>query len=403
MTEYWFDSSTGEVVEDPDSIAQRLQGSDQNSFRPLLELLDAEEFPFKKGDFEVQRTKEWPKDKCIELGKWTLGVINPDDDQSRPLSENLMRRLYILGLSPSKWHLKHQFNSFAEYIAAVGSPVFRDYIHYRDWTIEDFVNYAKGISNGLSRKTKKKLYINDINQHRVAGNGPGYKLIRSRVGGLRKLNDLIGFPDVHSWEYDDYIDYGVKVAEANPDRGATPSLVEILAQRGRGPYEWTIANKFGTWRKYAEQVRFAADSIQYDRQSKMQSYRSGVESGIYPAAFGNLEDDKLARAIGLYRISEFCLRNVSQEERAAAATKIPSNFIREAMESDKSLTAGHIEMIAVTLDVFDEVWPNNGHLGYLKVGKREYAEYRAKENDQIRRYLGRKAQQQSMSVMDEAS
>lgn len=88
-----------------------------------------------------------------------------------------------------------------------------------------------------------------IEQLNYMGLSPSENYILGRFGGLREINEHLGFPNIRAWDDYDFIQYGADVIELNGADLLTPRNINLLAGAKYGPRYHTIHHRFG-WPKF---------------------------------------------------------------------------------------------------------------------------------------------------------
>lgn len=346
----WFEIDTGQLL--TGSQAQKL---DESEVLFLPEAITAPDFPpegIDSNSYSPLDRAGWQPENYVQFGRWALRTVNdgvPREDWE-PLTVQQVKRLAALGLAPTPKAISHRFTTFSEFKRRIGSPIAYERGRYDGWSLEDYINYAKKYTTGLPLSS---LQYEEL--HR-AGKGPGTSNIDAAVGGTRELNDYLGFPDTSRWEEPEYIEWGERVIRANLDTQLSIPLVTVLASRRRGPNVRTIQRRFG-WRKFkdasinAHEVRqqYFRDRAAYDQ----------VADELVP----NIEASDY-REIGRYIVAQDCLPSASPEHLLNIAQRTGS-LVVEIRHKHQQITAGHIEMVAISKGVFDDIWP----------GKEDYREF----------------------------
>jgi hypothetical protein len=357
VTEILFDVSTGEVLESNGTQAS-ITPAGNSQLVPLRDLLLAPEFPFQPGYFEHVNSKEWDRERCVQLGKRTLDIIS-DEGERRELMYKHFKRLSILGLSPSAKFIASQYATethaadFSAFKAEVGSPISYSRTRYADWGIMDYVAYAEKIRKKLGTTPRLPDYDALYN----AGKGPSPSLIEKHFGGIKRLHEHLGHPDVSDWEFEDYVGWGVRVLDANPGKSLDIHMIPVLAAQRYGPSLWSIDRDCGSWRRFKNAGTAAHMEVQQDRRVKAGEYRTLIASQQLPREFETLSDQELLTSAGKYRIATACLPQNTEKQRIALATRSSRTFTKAIREQNPNISAGEIEVIAASEGVFDDIWP----------------------------------------------
>jgi hypothetical protein len=397
MAETWFDLRNGELLIGDPAIGIRLEQSGPGDVVNVRNLLLDKQFTAKKEDFEQVDGATWQRDDLLNLGNFVLQQITEEQTPERPITTNHIRRLYILGLSPAPYYFEREFGTFSGFKQEVGSPIGYDRARYKDWDRTDIVNYVKRVAaalpEGQLRVTKK-----DLDAYASQGDGPGYALIYQRIGGgVRQLNEHLGYPDFTIWDKEDYIAYGVRVIVANGATIFNARAMDTLAMRKRGPYVQTIISHFGSWNNYKYQVIDSHQQGIEKREEKLGHYRERVAIGELPASFSKFDESKLLRSAARYDVLRACKLRFS-EKRLTELSASSANIIREVTTTHPDITAGHIEMIASSYDVYDDIWPIEDYREYLKITPEEVSVWKKNAAAIQTRYRKKTAESRSLNA-----
>lgn len=99
MAETWIDTRSGDLLIGRAAAADRIDEAGPE-IMPLAGLLQAEEFPFRNGDFGESDMQGWTRDDLIAFGKWTIHILastgTDENDTSNPiLTRRHIERMHI--------------------------------------------------------------------------------------------------------------------------------------------------------------------------------------------------------------------------------------------------------------------------------------------------------------------
>jgi hypothetical protein len=363
MAETWFDTRTGELLVGSAAIEERLPESSPGEIVTLGQLLTVSEFPFGYGDFKKPPSASWSREDMISLGHWALGLINASSEDYTTLSREHMDRLYLLGLGPAM-RRQHHFKTMGELRASLGESRGRDYGRYDDWTLHEFVQYAAELCTQLGWKPRKQDYD--------ATDGPGVSIIRSRIGGISILNEMIGYPNFRLWSDEEYVGWGVRVLRAQDNKEISRSVIDALSVTDHGPSKTTIRKHFGSWLNYKRLVlqehyrQEAHENALFDK--KMTAYTQMLENGELPSYLRLASAEELLELGGRYVLAKNIL---NKKHGNVDALMIATNFrlpiIKQLKQYAPLLSTAEIETLAMSLNVYDDIWPVTGLDEILKV------------------------------------
>lgn len=346
----------------------------------LLRMPDSE-FPYKTGDFTLQNTANWSPLQYVAFGKWALTVV-ADGGKPQPLTRRHVRRLRILGYGPPAVDL----GNFGDYKAAIGSPLAGDTQRHRGKfkhkSAETLIQQAAALSEATQGKLTKEGYLLAARAGLVAP----IEIINEQIGGIKQLNDLIGYPHIPSWEREDFIAYGLDFLHVNPPDFFIAPAFNLLASRQRGPWERTIRERFIRWGDYKEEVMKLWQSAQDERLARLKRYRSQIETGGLPASFQEFDDNSLLLKAGRYRVATECVRGIDADEATTIANQ--NNdwwFTYKLRRYGKYITNGHIEMIAASRGILDDIQPPKPK-HHLRITDDEIAAARAARQEKLARF-----------------
>lgn len=368
MQEFWFDTRNGTQLVGWEAVFPRLMEGSHDVVR-LIDILEAEDFPF--GPYQYAKLDEasWEPRDYYNYGQWVLNLICKDEEKAKPLAQEHLVRLHRLGIGPHfRRVLKHnQAKYFSELRQNLGSPPHERKGEHAYWTTRDFIRYAEALAAELGRRPRAQ----DYDEVAAKRGGPTSKIIQTHVpGGVGVLSELIGYPNTRQWGAEECIDWGARVMAANEGRRLTSVMAIILAKRERGPSDTSIRKKCGSWKTFAEgaeeEFRRMQGEEQAAREVKLMRYGQMLCNGTLPSSFVALKKEKdLFRAAGKFLVAgNVAPYGLSDSKKIELATASAERFIRILIEKFPHLTAGKIEIIALSLGVFDDIWPppSNRHL-----------------------------------------
>lgn len=373
-----FDTTSGQLIDPADCPESVL---DHDTVVPLAFLLETPDFPYNKGDFPKVETADWDHDKSIHIGRMALTALS-EEGKFKPLASRHMARLAVLGLLPHRHiHLKY-FDTFHAYKEAIGSPIRYDRVAYADWGLPEFMAYSSQIQQELDRLPR----LADYEQRFAEGRGPSMKLIEVRTGGIKSLHDKRGYPNTQDWEVDDFVTWGIKVMKANPGKDLDLYMIQVLTERRRGPSNWTIYKKIpGGWTALKEKV-FSEGALviaaeEQDRRRNLEEYRKR-----WPE-YHKLSDEELLNWGGRATLLEALgISDLSSAPAVQLLTCTAQQIIPKLLKLKPQLTAGHIETLAVTLNVFDSIWPAVLDISYLQVDEEDITRVRTELSARKKKY-----------------
>lgn len=311
---------------------------------------------------------DWTKEDYRRYGKWISGFV-----QSPTPTRVDYITAYKLGLGPHPKRIKHRFGSLWNFHDETELDGGFCRGKYTDWSHGDFIEYGQEV---VRKRGGKKPDESTLHRHFKSRRGPSPSLIYTRFGSLRNFHEHLGFPNVHEWDKDDYIDYGIKVAEANEDPRPSRTVFDALSRLKRGASARTIINHFGklsTFQDMVEEERHKRTVIQQQETYEKAATRwDMVLSGRIPqrllAHDGPHDVQTFLRQTARYLLAEHSLpREHPTAEKIEVALMQPQSIIRALKLRGSVLSAGEIEVWASVNGLFDEIWPDEAHLKNLRV------------------------------------
>ncbi|MDQ5912927.1 MAG: hypothetical protein QG659_349 [Patescibacteria group bacterium] len=311
---------------------------------------------------------DWTKEDYRRWGKWISGFV-----QSPTPTRADYITAYKLGLGPHPKRIKIRFGSLWNFHdeAELDGGFCRG--KYSDWTNRDFLAYGQEV---VLKRGGKKPDEATLQRHFVNRRGPSPSLIYTRFGSLRNFHEHLGYPNIHSWDKDDYIDYGIKVAEANDIPRPSRTVFDKLSKNKRGASARSIINHFGKLSDFqdtVEQERHRRAVIQQQESYEKALARwDMILAGNIPSKLfahdGPHDVSSFVQQTSRYLLVEHSLpREYPEAEKIAVALKQPRYIIRALQLRGSALSAGEMEVWASTNGLFDEIWPDDAHLVNLRI------------------------------------
>jgi hypothetical protein len=414
---YYFDTSNGEVLEGQEQVKEYLTGTgNADSIYALGTLLRNSDVPLRPEGYEPLDTKGWPREKYQEYGRWVTRIVAPPtNSQEKKLNNKVLANARRLGIGPSVRTLIVEFNGKSNfYRESQISSTFRTGL-FDDWTIDKFVAYVRQVRLEMGIRPKRE----DLDkQARNSANRPSYNIIyeRSReIGGLRKLLELGGGFVAESLDDEGYVNWGTRFMRANDGQLPSNQAINFLSINKLGPSRKPIKQKFGSLPDYQYEVskRYWEEQSELGRRHELieqdiQSNRIPLSLFIFSESSDEQEEsirsDELMKALesnlpimeviekyisrnetmartGKYKVVDKLFPLWSQKDKVKISTEgfEERDFVSSIRKKDHGLkkdnigmviTAGQIESTALSLHVFDDIWPIDNYLEDLKLGEK---------------------------------
>ena len=370
MSPLYFNAESGqlrEVPRDESGIP-----SDTDGWRPLAELLVAQEFPYTRGDFSRPNTQRW--DDAYIRRLWLLVSQDLAElDPPKSINKPVIDRLNVLGVFPSLAYFgspRKHYNGITDFRKQIETEDIPQTNYnqrnreYRGLSLESFTSLILSRYNDLldqlGQKSDKpydgpitQALVHTMNRMNLA---PSAMYILKTYGGLTQLNEYLGFPNIRNWDEIDYIEYGVRIIKENGPKALTATNINLLSTRQLGPNKNTIAKYFGNLSVFQNLAM-----AEYARQEELREARSvAIERH-----FANIEyryaipddPDERAKTWGRYLLAQSCLPKATKGELRELSRFHNGNFVERLLERRPDFSLADIEVMAVSLQVADYIWP----------------------------------------------
>lgn len=359
MTEFWYDTNANMLLVGEAAIESRLGEIDPaytDLVVPLSKLVVAKavELQTLVCRQPALDSSNWTRLDWIHHGQWALGLINEEGEEELIRDHFVNLRHLGLGSLLATPFYRH-FSNLTEFKVEVGSIITRAPKQYADMSIPDLINHGCQLARKLGRPPTRA----DYDQVARTGGGPTAQIITEQLS-IGELNEYMGYPDITSWDTEDYISWGVRFRRTNPNMRLTTRIIRVLSKQGLGPSERPIYSRFSSLPVYfnlvEEHYRVEENNRQELLNAKRKRYTRMAEQGLLPPEA--LESDEALLSYGGKRlVIDRLAPNLTPDSKLTAASSPPKYFVSHLKSKVIGLTAGHIESDAVMLDVFDDIWP----------------------------------------------
>lgn len=373
MSPLFFNAESGEIREVLDGEPDL---PNTTVWQPLAELLVAQEFPYKHEDFPRPKTRPWDGAQVRKLGLLVAQDLAELDPASN-LTEVVANRLNCLGVFPSSAYFATStghYRGLTDFRAQIGADKLASVQNiksnteraqsnsaYAELGLPEFTQLILDRYNELVELPDEQVYdgpitlamIEAMNRMDIA---PAWIFIKKKYGGLAELNEYLGFPDIRNWDVTDFIQYGARFIKENGVNLLTETNINRLSQRHLGPAKSTITERFGSISAFQDLA-----VAEYARQSIIDEARvSAIERHFTEITYEkDIPEDPSERAIiwGRYQIASAILPGVNTSELAEISKSPNGNFVHKLLTRKDGLTVADIEIMAVSLQVEDYIWP----------------------------------------------
>lgn len=369
--ELYFNIANGEQYIGADALDAAIEeGVHPADIQPLPEALLDTNVILQKENYTRPWRPKVSREELIVYGKWISGIVKAGNPKGWT-TDDILERAYTMGLGPGPRLISRRFEgTLWRFRDEVGEKGGWAHTKYAEWTTRDYIEYGKRIVKG---RHGKKPTIQDFHRAFKAGKGPAPSFIHSHVG-ISRLQELLGFPDTSTWTEEDYIAYGVRVMEANPGVDITARQFDELSQRKRGVSAKAISNRFdGKISKFKEVVSEAYEQEQVIREltlaQKTAQYEKMIAKVELPSELREQtdSDERFVIAAGKFRIIDTLAHDLPISKKLEHALGTTDIWIDTLGADHATITPGRVERLALQMDIFDDLWPLNDHLSYLKL------------------------------------
>ncbi|HTE58463.1 MAG TPA: hypothetical protein VK694_06990 [Verrucomicrobiae bacterium] len=241
---------------------------------------------------------------------------------------------------------------------------------YDSWDINDFADY---VYKQETNPDRTKSLTQTLREANLRGEGPGLKTINERTkGGMRRLLTRRGLYIFFGADEDYYEDWGVDFMFANNGRPVDTGVLKLLSPKRLSPGAKTIHARYGTIEKFnlkVEDKYYAeVDRITIRNAHKFAATMQAVNDGDLPTSImvGCTNEAELRHVVGKYQLLEELCPALEPDQIIEIVQGTTKQALYAIMRRNRDKTAAHIEVAAVRIDVFDDVWPPTPKLA-LKV------------------------------------
>lgn len=336
-------------------------------------LLNAAGVKIESAMFPSDDYKDWERKDYEVYAKWLHSVLVSVDPDIPTPTEKVYERAYYLGIGPEPRRITRRYGPLWKFHDGLEFKGGYCRGKFDDWSKRDFIEYGKRIVDAIHGKKPTEEAFQRWFEN---GRGPSPALIRRRIGGIGIFQELLGFPFIRNWEEDEYVSYGTKVALANPGRRLTRDVFDELSKRKRGPSTRSIVNHFGKLGDFQETVYQKAEELEREERDRIKVKNNEIERmfelGIFPEELeGTVRecDDKsrIQRCAVFLLVNSIFGEDLPTNEKIKLSGVSSKNLIRGIRSRKPSIGAGEIEIRAVQLDIFDDIWPMDDYLQDLRI------------------------------------
>ncbi len=371
QTQSYFDLATGQLLIGEEAYAAHIEaGNHPGDIEKFGRILVSGTRMINAYDLPNIDHSNWPDSDTPVWIKHLHETIQREDPK-RVVTKEVILRAGFMGLIP---RIRY-FRDLPGELSAVynDAEVFdaRQRDNFKHWTTREFVDYVQRLVvrfHGKPSYEQLKLACSE------PGN-PNLRQIRYRIeGGVSTLYEMAGFPNIRTWGYDQYIEWGVKFMFANEGRLPTLPALRHLHAQSLGPDVSTIYKNVAPFSKYKQLVQEDYDlEVEWrnaEREHKLMLIDNALSDGILSLSLYEIaqSEDELISIWAKYLVIERLLPNLEAQYKCQNSIIQRSDwFIRAIQRVNPEISAGRIEQTASLLGVFDDIWPLDDYMDYLKV------------------------------------
>ncbi|MEO6513068.1 MAG: hypothetical protein ABIR37_00115 [Candidatus Saccharimonadales bacterium] len=369
MSPLYFDTQKIELIALPEEVA--LIHPDSERIKPLAELLVAKEFPFTYGDFPRPSARKWDEEYTQKLGSIVAKEL-ADHDPPAAFSRTTVTRLNIMGLFPARdyFDVHKHFGGLDAFKKLIGVDPILDTknnkrnAQYNDLSSQELAELLIERYNELvelpgGERFEGPLIKPILKAMNLMNLAPGSEYFERRFGGIGVLNEHLGYPNVRKWDRHEYILYGAAVLRHNGAETLTYDNLTKLSAHKYGPDCKAIRARFN-WYEFQT---LAEEELQRQLTAE-EKHRQDVLSYYDPLRQLLPHDehvtyDEMAQHRALYLITTRYLNGQSPKLPGRIGSSCVQGTITMLLQKNPHLTLADIETEAVTMDIFDDLWPMN--------------------------------------------
>lgn len=370
MPPLYFDKKSGELVdiESNDIVNKTAQVAGELIVATDIMLDPAQEIV--KGSYVIPPRNSWEQQAVVDIAQKLVRDL-AELDPPRVLTRDLVQKLYLTGTFPrSAYFLKANgiYEGIDDFRKKIGA---NDVIYdvrgdatrndpYRNLTANELAALILDNYDSLFERDKDeppfdgpitKSVIKTLNRMSLA---PAELFIIENFGGLRELNEILGFPNIHAWDTHDYIAYGAEFIRYNGWEKLTPKNMQIISKMNLGPVYITIHNRF-RWQ------RFKSLALEeYEKQLAVEgNHRSAVLQyweHRNPQPTSDATFEQMARHRALWILTGHYRTNGSAPI-PEKPTKKSAKLIIEKISKYRNIATAKIETEADILGISHDLWP----------------------------------------------
>jgi hypothetical protein len=401
QAKHYFDISNGEVLVSAADRREYVQnGADPATVVELGPLLRELPENIDHDSYERLDVSGWLPEQYVAFGKWIYRVVSPPPPNEKKLNSRVLKNARLLGVGAGLKHIANVFGTRGNFYVASNVKDAHKIGQFNDLTLDDAVAYVKRV--GATTQPRKNVFKR---RSKLNSRNPSYDYLQDRfgqIGGFTKLLELAGFPDFSSWEIPDCEDWGVQVMEANAGLVPTARVINYFSVSRLGPSRKLIAYHFRAVRQFQDDITQRYQENQQDKENMLETLRSETSNGklprellmAYSDAEGYSGDPELfieqnpaeaIRRFAEYQVVAALLPHINKDTKIricqrSGLYKEYKNFqacIRRFLsrfDEARYITDAEVEYQALTMGLFDSIWPSDGHLERLKLGE-DFLEY----------------------------
>jgi hypothetical protein len=370
--EIFFDITEGKLLVGSAAVESAVEsGVHAADIRELAPLLTQEERVIGPDVFPSIQWQDWDKTNDVIAAKWLHNVIS-NYNPRKALSEEVVTRAGYMGLVPRIHYFKSRPGKLSGLYREADLKGTRTRNLFDSWSTGDYVAYIHRLANELGDKPS----FDDLRAAGLTAGNPQTDQINRHFneGGLGALFELAGYPNVKAWSKQDYVDWGVRFTLANDGQLPDARSMALLSSRCRGPHYSSIYDNIGSLSDYrvtvSEEFKAEIERRAARQESQLYEIKSDIDAGNYPEFLYQeaKNETEAVRTHARYRLIEYLLPDIQENSLLYfARIRRPERLIAFIKNADPYLSTAEIEVAASTLDIFDDIWPLDDYMKFLKV------------------------------------
>ncbi len=352
MYEAWIDSGSGTIAFGEEAI-EALKTEVGHMAVPLHEAIVNDELDWNNLDYPPGTAKGFTYEDGLTVGRYlAYALLTPEIPV--PLREKHISRMNALGLLPDRNFIRSRYGSQTDFQRLVGADGYRPSNQFSDIpSAELFANIFRQHAEAGMEPPITMAQLNLLERFRVL---PSYDYIHARFGGVARLNEYLGYPDVRAWDSTDCAMYGARILRENGPESLTLDAVEQLAKQRFGPYRQAIVARCGSWTEFK---RLSHEQYVREDEEKIRKDNAVKKHFELYTYIPQLPEDQQTKELIWARFQ--VAKEYTPTRDAALLQHLSLLQTKELIEllrkNNRKASLTEIESFALSEDTFDILWP----------------------------------------------